>query len=222
MEAEAETTPSSDKILLLHGDLDLHIIEARRLPNMDMFSERLRRCFASCQAAVPCTTPQPDTSPNRGQTRHHHHPHVKIITSDPYVTVSVAGAIVARTRVIPNSEYPKWNERFSVPLAHKTASIEFHVKDNDTFGAQLIGTVTIPAHQILSGGEVSDWFPILGTNEKPYKPDTALHVSFKFQPVEEIPGYWHGIAGDPEHKGVKDAYFPLRHGSEVTLYQVYC
>jgi C2 domain len=218
---EAKATNSQDKIVLLHGDLDLHIMEARRLPNMDMFSERLRRCFASCQAALPCTTPQHDADPNPGLTRHHH-PHVKIITSDPYVTVSVAGAIVARTRVIPNSECPKWDERFSVPLAHRTTSVEFLVKDNDTFGAQLIGTVTVPVQLVLSGCEVSDWFPVVGTNGKQYKPDTALHVSLKFWPVEENPAYRNGIAGDPEHKGVKDAYFPLRHGSEVTLYQVCC
>ncbi|KAJ3690815.1 hypothetical protein LUZ61_019979 [Rhynchospora tenuis] len=219
MEAEAKaTTTSSDKLVLLHGDLDLHIIEARRLPNMDMFSERLRRCVASCQAAIPCTTHKPDPNPNPGQTRHHH-PHVKIITSDPYVTVSVAGAIVARTRVIPNSEYPHWDERFTVPLAHRTASVEFLVKDNDVFGAQLIGTVAIPAQELLSGQEVSDWYPVIGTNGKQYKPETSLHMSLKFRPVEENPVYRRGIAGDPEHNGVRDAYFPLRHGSDVTLYQ---
>lgn len=220
---EAEVASSPDKIVCLHGDLDLHIIEARRLPNMDMFSERLRRCFASCKATATCTTdPEPDRSPNSGQNRHHRHPHVKIITSDPYVTLSVAGAIVARTRVITNSEFPKWDERFTVALAHRTASIEFLVKDNDMFGAQLIGTVTIPAQRVLSGEEVSEWLPVIGTNGKQYKPETKLHVSFKFRPVEGNPGYQHGIAGDPEHKGVSDAYFPLRHGSEVTLYQVNC
>ncbi|KAJ3692834.1 hypothetical protein LUZ60_011929 [Juncus effusus] len=201
-----------DKLSLLHGDLDLHIIAARSLPNMDMLHEHIRRFFSPCRPALRCIKPElPSTR---------HRPHLKkIITSDPYVTVCVAGAIVARTRVIPNSEDPNWDERFTVPLAHRTACIELYVKDNDLFGAELIGTVTVPLELVLSGGEVDDWFPIVGANGKQYKSDTALHLSMKFWPVEENPAYLHGIAGDPEHKGVKDAYFPLRYGSDVTLYQ---
>ncbi|GMY08717.1 phospholipase D delta-like [Fagus crenata] len=41
-----------------------------------------------------------------------HRRHRKIITSDPYVTVSVPQATVARTRVIKNSSDPIWNEHF--------------------------------------------------------------------------------------------------------------
>ncbi|KAK1322124.1 Phospholipase D delta [Acorus calamus] len=77
-----------------------------------------------------------------------HHHHKKIITSDPYVKVSVAGATVARTRVIPNSQEPIWDEHFQVTLAHSAASVEFQVKDNDVFGAQLIGTVTVSANHV--------------------------------------------------------------------------
>ncbi|KAK8275769.1 hypothetical protein V6Z12_D10G157700 [Gossypium hirsutum] len=47
---------ASDPVVFLHGDLDLKIIEARRLPNMDLMADRLRRCFTVfdvCKAA--CT-----------------------------------------------------------------------------------------------------------------------------------------------------------------------
>ncbi|GLT54757.1 hypothetical protein SLA2020_279290 [Shorea laevis] len=43
----------SDAPVYLHGDLGLKIIEARCLPNMDMVSERFRRCFvafSSCRS----------------------------------------------------------------------------------------------------------------------------------------------------------------------------
>ncbi|KAK1314615.1 Phospholipase D delta [Acorus calamus] len=100
---------ASEKVVL--GDLDLKILKAKSLPNMDM----------------------------------HHHHHGKIITSDPYVKVPVTGATVAWTRVIPNSQEPIWDEHFQVTLAHSTASVEFQVKDNDVFGAQLIGMVIISA-----------------------------------------------------------------------------
>jgi phospholipase D1/2 len=200
---------------VLHGDLDLWILEARLLPNMDLFSEQLRRCFNACRPPTSCT---PKHARAAADTRRRHH-HPKIITSDPYVTLSVAGAVVARTAVIPNTEDPVWEERFAVPLAHRATDLEFQVKDNDTFGAQLIGTVTVPAHRVLSGEEVEDWFPVIGASGKPYKPGTALHLRFRFHPISTSPAYKRGIPGDPNHEGIKDAYFPLRHGGHLTLYQ---
>jgi Ca2+-dependent lipid-binding protein len=58
---------------------------------------------------------------------------------------SVPQATVARTRVINNSQNPKWNEQFYIPLAHPLTYLEFKVKDDDIFGAELIGNVKIPA-----------------------------------------------------------------------------
>jgi phospholipase D1/2 len=137
------------------------------------------------------------------------------------VTLSVAGAVVARTAVIPNSQEPRWAEQFSVPLAHRAAVLEFQVKDNDTFGAQLIGTALVPADQVAAAvdEEVEGWFPVVGTSGKPYKPRTALHLRFRFRPLATNLMYRQGIPGDPEQRGVPDSYFPLRHGGRVTLYQ---
>ncbi|ONM23226.1 phospholipase D10 [Zea mays] len=208
---------SPAKPVLLHGDLDLWILEARLLPNMDMFSEQVRRCLAVCRPPTSCGTNHPPAAARGGGGRQHHHR--KIITRGPYVTLSVSGAVVARTAVIPNSQDPVWEERFAVPLAHRAAELEFQVKDNDTFGAQLIGTVTVPADCVVSGTEAEDWFPVKGTNGKPYKPDTALRLRFTFHPIANNPAYRHGIPGDPGHRGIGESYYPLRHGGQVTLYQ---
>ncbi|XP_029123444.1 phospholipase D delta isoform X2 [Elaeis guineensis] len=216
---EAATTAAADGSspkeppVLLHGDLDLWILEARRLPNMDMLSEHLRRCFAACRPPSPASCTRSRRPPR------HHHRHPKIITSDSYVTVSLAGATVARTRVIPNSQDPKWNEHFKIPLAHRSPFIVFHVKDNDVFGAQVIGTVSIPTALVASGDLVRDWYPVLDPSGKPPKPETALLVSLQYRPVDGNPIYAHGIAGDPEKLGVRDTYFPVRKGGLVTLYQ---
>ncbi|KAG0453232.1 hypothetical protein HPP92_025639 [Vanilla planifolia] len=207
----AEDLDSAVRTILLHGDLDLWIHEARRLPNLDIFTERLRRCFAPCHSFVQNQTVD--------QRQRSHHPHAKIITSDPYVTVKLAEATVARTRVIPNSQNPQWNEHFNIPIAHCTDHILFHVKDDDVFGAQFIGSVSIPATRIAEGAIDREWFPILGSNGKPPKPETALLVSIKFLPMAENTQYRHGIAGDPEKKGVTGTYFPVRKGGMVTLYQ---
>ncbi|URE29212.1 hypothetical protein MUK42_25779 [Musa troglodytarum] len=209
---------TSDQAILLHGDLDLEIIAARDLVNMDLFAERFRRCFGFCGLPFPRPAdsrnlPSSSTSASAGRAR------PKIITSDPYTKVLLAGATVARTHVIPNTQDPVWRQRFRIPLAHRAAKIEFQVKDNDLFGAQLIGTATIPAARVASGPLSQEWLPIIAPPGRPSKPDSALLVSLSFIPVEANPLYQHGIAGDCKHLGVRDTYFHLRKGGKVTLYQ---
>ncbi|MBA0837368.1 hypothetical protein Goarm_009532 [Gossypium armourianum] len=195
-------TPNA--VVCLHGDLELKIIEARCLPNMDLLSERLRRCF----------TPFDPFS-----RRKKNHRHRKIITSDPYVTVCLAGATVARTRVISNSQHPIWNERFKIPLAHPTSQFEFYVKDNDVFGADLIGVAIVPAVEVLRGEIISGWFPIISSYGKPPKPDCAVHLEMKFIKCEEMSFFKYGMATNSNEFGIRNCYFPARHGGSVTLYQ---
>ncbi|XP_062164855.1 phospholipase D delta-like [Alnus glutinosa] len=203
----------SDAPVYLHGDLDLKIIEARCLPNMDLVSERFRRCFVAFSS---CRAPFSD---KRKQQQQQHQRHGKIITSDPYVTVCLAGATVARTRVISNSQSPVWNEHFKIPLAHPVTHVEFSVKDNDVFGADLIGIASVSAHRIASGETINDWFPINGPLGKPPKPDAAVRMEMTFTKCEENPLYQYGIADDPDHLGVRNCYFPVRRGGSVKLYQ---
>ncbi|OIT38658.1 phospholipase d delta, partial [Nicotiana attenuata] len=207
--------------LILHGDLELHIIQARHLPNMDITSARLRRCFTLggiCRKPPDSTVDGGDdgdrTSPPDKKNQHR-----KIITSDPYVTVSAPQTALARTRVIPNSQYPVWDEHFRIPLAHPMAYLEFRVKDDDFFGAEIMGKVKIPAESIAAGDVISGWFPIIGPSGKPPKPNSALKVQMKFFPYDTNSLYTRGIASDPQHLGVRNTYFPLRKGSSVKLYQ---
>lgn len=169
---------------------------------MDMVSERLRRFFTACR--------KPFSNEKNHQT------HRKIITSDPYVTVCLAGATVARTRVISNSQSPEWNEHFKIPLAHPVSQVEFYVKDNDMFGADLIGVASVSAKRILSGETISDWFPIIGPLGKPPKPDAAVKLEMTFTKCEDNPLYQYGVS---DRCGVENCYFPERQGGHVTLYQ---
>ncbi|XP_073119175.1 phospholipase D delta-like isoform X2 [Henckelia pumila] len=209
-----------EQLMLLHGDLELHIYEARGLPNMDMVSERLRRCFTACDACRP--TKAAESEGSGGGSRHRDRkldrPR-KMITSDPYVTVSVPQATLARTRVIPNSQHPTWNEHFYIPLAHPMEFLDIRVKDNDMFGADTMGKVLIPAEKIASGEVIEGWFTVTSSSGKPPKPDTALRLKMQFVPCNKNSLYNHGIAGDPSHKGIRNTYFPLRKGCSVTLYQ---
>jgi len=194
-----------ENVVYLHGDFDLKIIEARRLPNMDLVTERLSRCFTALDI---CRKPF-----TRRRRKGHHR---KIITSDPYVTVCLTGATVARTRVISNCQDPVWNEHFKIPLAHPVSVVEFQVKDNDVFGADYIGVATVPAEKIKSGELIDDWFPIIGPYGKPPKPDCAIRLQMKFIHCDGNPAYNSGVSEDC---GLKASYFPARHGGSVTLYQ---
>lgn len=96
-------------------------------------------------------------------------------------------------QVIPNSQNPNWNEKFYIPMAHPAAHLEFHVKDNDIFGAQLIGKVLIQAEKIAAGGSIGGWYPVIGANGGPPKPGTALRLEMTFSPCDKNPLYQHGI-----------------------------
>ncbi|PIA47017.1 hypothetical protein AQUCO_01400020v1 [Aquilegia coerulea] len=201
-------TGVTEKFIFLHGDLDLWILEAKSLPNMDLVSERMRRCFTMFG-----TCPSPfKKKPMRNAGRN-------VITSDPYVSVCLAGTTVVRTRVIANCENPSWDEHFCIPVAHPVTKLEFQVKDNDVLGAQLIGVVEIPVDKILSGNTINGWFPVVGPYGNPLKPYPELHVSLQFRPVTENPLYKDGVGAGPDYSGVPNTYFPLRKGGNVTLYQ---
>ncbi|XP_043711628.1 phospholipase D delta-like isoform X2 [Telopea speciosissima] len=196
-----------EKSVFLHGNLDVWIKEARSLPNMDLASERMRKCFTMFGACI-----SPFARELRKNLR-------QVITSDPYVSVCLAGATVAQTRVIANSEYPSWEEHFYVPVAHPISKVEFQVKDNDVLGAQLIGVVDISVEKILQGDKIDGWFPIVGPYASPLKPYPELHLSLQFKTVRDDPLYKDGVGAGPDYSGVPGTYFPLRKGSNVTLYQ---
>ncbi|KAK3028224.1 hypothetical protein RJ639_037558 [Escallonia herrerae] len=198
--------------IFLHGELDMLIKEARSLPNMDLASERMRKCinmFAVCGSP----SPKDNKGPGKHSGRH------AVITSDPYVSICLTGATVAQTRVISNSENPLWDEHFCVAVAHPVVKVEFQVKDNDVLGAQLIGVVDISVEKILTGNKISGWFPLVGPYQNPLKPYPELHLAIQFRPVEENPAYKYGVGAGPDYAGVPNTYFPLHKGGSVTLYQ---
>lgn len=196
-----------EKPQFLHGDLDMWIIEAKSLPNLDLASENMRRCFTLFD---PCGFPMKVSGTLNAHT---------CITSDPYVSVCLAGATVAQTRIINNNENPSWDEHFCVPVAHPVTKVEFHVKDNDIVGAQTIGIVEIPVAKLLSGKVVDGWFPIASHFSVPLKPYPELHISIEFRPVSEVSLYYNGVGCAPDYQGVPNTYFPLRKGGCVRLYQ---
>lgn len=195
----------------LYGDLDLYILEAKSLPNMDIPFQAMTRCFTISNTCKPPF--MKGRKPNSGKRQ--------VDTSDPYVSVVVAGATVAQTRVVPNSENPSWDEHFIVPVAHFAEKVEFVVKDDDVLGAERIGVVDIPIQKILSGNTINDWFPIVRqcSDQLCSKERPELHISIQYKPVGENASDKSGIGAGADSTGIPNTYFPLRKGGKVTLYQ---
>ncbi|MFS8006509.1 putative phospholipase D [Helianthus anomalus] len=137
------TDTYTDPIVFLHGDLEVTIAEAQCLPNMDILTQRVRRCLNAFDPSTPPERIMRKATPRRR----------KFVTCNPYATVCLAGATVARTRVIPNSQNPVWDEHFVAPVAHPVSQVEIQVKDNDVqlllkihvfFGCVFIKTVYQP------------------------------------------------------------------------------
>ncbi|KAM7276196.1 hypothetical protein ACFE04_018062 [Oxalis oulophora] len=194
------------KYLLLHGNLDIWVCDAKNLPNMDMFHKTLGDLFGKLPGNVSSKI---EGTMNRKVTT----------TSDPYVSISIAGAVIGRTYVISNSENPVWMQHFYVPVAHHAAEVHFVVKDSDVVGSQLIGAVSIPVEQIFSGKKIEGTYPILNNSGKPCKSGAALRFSIQYVPMEQLSTYHHGVGAGPDYFGVPGTYFPLRKGGSVTLYQ---
>ncbi|KAM6584425.1 hypothetical protein CsatB_011427 [Cannabis sativa] len=192
------------KVLLLHGNLDIWVHDAKNLPNMDMFHKTLGDVFAKLPGNV--------TNKIEGHMKN-------TITSDPYVSISVANAVIGRTYVISNSEDPVWKQHFNVPVAHNAAEVHFVVKDSDVVGSQLIGVVAIPVEQLYSGEKIEGAYPILNASGKPCKPGAVLGLSIQYFPMEKLSIYHSGVGAGPDYYGVPGTYFPLRKGCRVTLYQ---
>uniref|UniRef100_A0A803M1G1 phospholipase D n=1 Tax=Chenopodium quinoa TaxID=63459 RepID=A0A803M1G1_CHEQI len=115
-----QTTQESLENLLLHGHLDIWVKEAKKLPNMDQIHKTMSGLFGGRLSMLK----------SHG-------------TSDPYVTVSIAGAIIARTFVIPDNENPMWMQHFFVPVAHTAPELHFVVKDDDVGRSEIIGAVVV-------------------------------------------------------------------------------
>jgi len=180
---------------MLHGTLEVRIIQAVRLPNMDGLTQK----FSNLASSLSITQKMP-------------------VNSDPYVTVVLANARVARTRVINNDANPRWDERFSIPVAHPVHYIVFTLRDQDVIGTDLIGDVKIPVEKVLNGGVVNGWFDVINSQGKLTKKHAQLELTASYVPVEQDLVYMQGVAGGDSH-AVPQTYFPCRKGCGLTLYQ---
>lgn len=108
-----------------------------------------------------------------------------------------------------------WNQTFQILCAHPSNSI---VTITLKTSCSILGKLQIKAHQILNEGSlINGFFPLQLENGKPNQ-HLKLRVLLWFKPAENEPT-WEKLLSNDEFLGLRNATFPLRSNSHVTLYQ---
>ena len=166
----------------------------------------------------------------------------RIVTSsidgvDPYCSVKLGYNKIMQTDVIQNSSAPEWNASATFDICHDFATLEFRLKAAKRGGAlgliskvKHLSMLSITAAHIAEQRQVSGWFP-LGTYQKEVyaegcdsdsgsesedEDDTdhnhgELNIEVFYEPIAELTDF--------ADVGLREAYFPIRKGIKVTMYQ---
>ncbi|KAH0662792.1 hypothetical protein KY284_027723 [Solanum tuberosum] len=136
-----------------------------------------------------------------------------------YATIDLEKARVGRTRMIENEpKNPRWYESFHIYCAHMASNIIFTIKDDNPFGASLIGRAYVPVEELLEGEEIDKWVEILDKEMNPIAEGSKIHVKLQFFDVSRDPNWGRGIRSS-RYPGVPYTFFSQRAGSRVSLYQ---
>ncbi|CAN6681205.1 unnamed protein product [Malus baccata var. baccata] len=135
-----------------------------------------------------------------------------------YATIDLENVRVGRTRLLENStKNPQWCESFHIYCAHMTSNVVFSIKEDNAFGAKVIGRAHMPAAELLNSEVVDRWVKIIYHN-KPLHGRSKIHVKLRFFNVNQESNWSRGIRS-PEFQGVPYTFFAQRNGCRVTLYQ---
>ncbi|KAM0969391.1 hypothetical protein ACFX13_017920 [Malus domestica] len=135
-----------------------------------------------------------------------------------YATIDLENVRVGRTRLLENStKNPQWCESFHIYCAHMTSNVVFSIKEDNAFGAKVIGRAHMPAAELLNSEVVDRWVKIIYHN-KPLHGRSKIHVKLRFFNVNQESTWSRGIRS-PEFQGVPYTFFTQRNGCRVTLYQ---
>ena len=95
----------------------------------------------------------------------------------------------------------------------------FTIKQDNRFGAEVIGRAYFPAEELLSGQEVDQWLQLIDEkHQRPFHDGSRIHVHLRFSDVSRDSTWSQGIRS-PNYQGVPYSSFPQRNDCRVTLYQ---
>jgi len=130
--------------------------------------------------------------------------------TDPYVNVFLGEARLAKTRYMNNDLNPCWDEKFTVDVCHRSASMTFDVKDKDHVGGAFVGSVMIQTEDLMSGEVFETTQDLVDAQGEPIQ--GSLTFSVQYIPKAALD---EAEAGKILHR----AYFPARENNRLILYQ---
>ena len=129
--------------------------------------------------------------------------------SDPFVTVTIGPARLAKTKVIDNDTSPRWDETFRLPVCHYGDAVALRVKDKDHVKAGDLGVTFIRTSQLLTEEEIEGWYDLIPAPGTDVLVAGRLRFSMQFLSREKL----------LESEDVPKVYFPPRTGCLTKLYQ---
>ncbi|KAL6285499.1 hypothetical protein ACE6H2_009889 [Prunus campanulata] len=130
-----------------------------------------------------------------------------------YVTIKIDNKKVARTT---HERDRVWNQTFRILCAHPSDStITITMKTK----CSILGKFQMQAHDILNEASfVNSFLPLVIENGKP-SPELKLRFMLWFKPAQLEPTWGQMTTDNGQFQGLRNATFPQRSNSHVTLYQ---
>lgn len=126
--------------------------------------------------------------------------------TDAYITADLGTARLFKTKYIPNSLNPRWDEHFNLYVCHYATCLTLKVKDKEHVGATFVASASIRAEELISGELIEGWFDIFNGEE----PMGKINVSIQYIPKDDL--------GETSLE-LDDSYFPPRTDCLLTMYQ---
>ncbi|KAA0199526.1 hypothetical protein HAZT_HAZT007200 [Hyalella azteca] len=128
---------SNSEMAFLHGVLEVEILEASNLPNLDSSLLSLKKKDVS-------------------------DPFVVVTLEDE----EGGSWKVCTTSVIDNNLNPQWNETFRVDVCHNVVSVTFTVKDKDFVSSETMGSVKFTAEALNADNTLAGKFDLISSKSK--------------------------------------------------------
>ena len=95
---------------------------------------------------------------------------------------------------------------FNIYVCHHANNLAIRVKDKEHIGATYIASCNISSDELIKGEPIEGWFDLLNGNEQLGRINLSVQYFDK------------NALGEVEME-LNDAYFPMRSGNRVVLYQ---
>lgn len=133
----AESFSQNEMAAFLHGMLEVEIVEAKALPNLDSSLLSLKKKDVS-------------------------DPFVVVSLEDE----EGGSWKVCTTSVIDNNLNPCWNESFRVDVCHHVVAVTFTVKDKDFLSSETMGSIKFTAESLIADNTVCGSFDLISDKGK--------------------------------------------------------